>query len=250
LPLVSQVLERLVYDDFTSAEVDSARWRIAEFQDPASGQLLPAIDLNARVATGNGALSVDIRPFSRFHDSVPILNNPKQLYVSTRRFAIPPDARLTFETDLAVTTDGQIPWNLRDAFGTINLLDFQTGMVLDFAASNDTFFVVYERLVLPGVTTREDYFCHRVVLEVDTAPGQAHHVAISYDARTNRADWYADDRHVYWADPPVRISGFNLGMGLFSSREIHKFSRAQREHGQGAIGRWGPWTITTEPSQA
>jgi hypothetical protein len=250
LPLVSQVLERLVYDDFTSPEVDPARWRIAEFQDPADSRLLPATDRNARVTTGDGALTVDIRPFSRFHDTVPILNNPKQLYVSTQRFPTPPGARVTFETELAITTEGQIPWHLRDAFGTINLLDFQTGMVLDFAASNDTFFVVYERLVLPNVTTREDYFCHRVVLEVDTAPGQSHHVAISYDAQANHAEWYADGRRVYWADPPVRIEGFNLGMGLFSSREIHKYSRAEREHGQGAVGRWGPWTITTRPSQS
>jgi hypothetical protein len=247
---VSQVLERLVYDDFTSAAVDPARWKIAEFQDPADGQLLPATDANARVATGDGALTVDIRPFSRFHDSVPILNNPKQLYVSTQRIPTPPGSRVTFATDLAVTTEGQIPWNLRDAFGTINLLDFQTGLVLDFAASNDTFFVVYERLLLPGVTTREDYFCHRVVLEVDTSPGQSHHVAIGYDAQKNHAEWFADGRLVYWADPPVRISGFNLGMGLFSSREIHKYPRAEREHGQGAVGRWGPWTITTQSSQS
>jgi hypothetical protein len=99
------------------------------------------------------------------------------------------------------------------------------------------------------VTTRDDYFCHRVVLEIDTAPGQSHHVAIRYDAGDKHAEWFADGRLVYWADPPVRISGFNLGMGLFSSREIHKYPRAEREHGQGAVGRWGPWTITTQSSQ-
>lgn len=242
------MVDRLIYDDFTRPVLDPERWTIAAFRAP-DGSLSPALDPNAHVATGDGALTVDIRPFSRFHDEVPILNNPKQLYVSVRRFPILPGTIMQFETDLAITTYGQIPWNLRDAFGTINLLDFTTGMVLDFAASNDTFFVVYERLVLPDVTTRADYFCHRVVLEVDTAPGQSHHVAIRYDCDARHADWYVGDRHVYWADTPVPIDGFNLGMGLFSSREIHKFPRAEREHGQGATGRWGPWTVTTSSRQ-
>lgn len=240
---------RVIYDDFATPEVDTERWGIAEFRAP-DGSLAASTDANARVTTGDGSLKVHIHPFTRFHDEVPILNNPKQLYVSKRRFETPPGAVATFETDLAVTTCGQIPWNLRDAFGTINLLDFSTGMVLDFAASNDTVFVVYERLVLPGVTTPGDYFCHRVALEVDTAPGQKHHVAIRYDRDASHADWFADGKHVYWAEVPVPVEGFNLGMGLFSSREIHKFSRQEREHGQGATGEWGPWIVSTEPREA
>lgn len=236
--------ERLVYDDFTSPEVHPDRWVVAEFRAP-DGSMSAATDRNAQVTTGNGRLRVHVNPFTRFHDEVPILNNPKQLFVSKQRIATPPGSVVTFETDLAVTTYGQIPWNLRDAFGTINLIDFSSGMVLDFAQSNDTFFVVYERLVL-GSATKEDYFCHRVVLEVDTQPGQRHHVAIRYDRDRNHADWYADGKRVYWAALPVAVDGFNLGMGLFSSREIHKYPRAEREHGQGATGQWGPWIVTTE----
>ena len=237
-------MERLVYDDFTSPQVDPARWELAAFRAP-DGSLAQCVDRNAVITTGDGALTVDIQPFSRFHDQVPILNNPKLLYQSTRRFPTPAGSVVQFETDLAVTTYGQIPWNLRDAFGTINLLDYTTGMVLDFAASNDTFFVVYERLLLPDVTTPADYFAHRVVLEIDTAPGMAHHVAIRYERDTNHAEWLVDGKRMYWAEVPVPIEGFALGMGLFSSREIHKFTRAEREHGQGATGRWMPWTITT-----
>ena len=238
-------MPELVYEDFTSSELDPERWSVAAFRGP-DGDLSPCMDRNAVIRIGNGRLQASIRPFTRFHDSVPILNNPKLLYLSTRRFETPPGSVTRFETDLAVTTYDQIPWNLRDAFGTINLIDLSTGMVLDFAASNDTFFVVYERLVLPGVTTQEDYFCHRVVLEVDTQPGQSHHVAIQYDRDRNRADWFVDGKHVYWADPPVPIEGVVLGMGLFSSREIHRFSRAEREHGQGATGEWGPWRVSSQ----
>lgn len=240
-----ELKNRLVYDDFTSPELDPQRWTVAAFRGP-DGEMSPCKDRNAVVETGDGHLRATIQPFTRFHDSVPILNNPKLLYLSTKRFETPPGSVTQFETDLAVTTYGQIPWNLRDAFGTINLIDLASGMVLDFAASNDTFFVVYERLVLPNVTTPADYFCHRVVLEVDTGPGQWHHVAIRYDRDRNHADWFVDDKRMYWADPPVPIEGLAPAMGLFSSREIHRFSRAEREHGQGARGEWGPWTVSSE----
>jgi hypothetical protein len=236
--------ERVVYDDFRSPDLDPARWAIAEMRQ-ADGSPYRYADPNARVTTGQGSLELTINPFSRWHDSVQTLNNPKQLYISTRRFETPPGSVVDFETDMAITTYGQIPYSLRDAFGTMNLLDFRSGMVLDFAATNDTSYVVYERLHIPGVTTKEEYFAHRIVLEVEARPGLEHHLMIRYDRDRNSAEWFADGERVYWAEVPVPVEGFNLGMGLFSSREIGRYSRAEREHGQGATGRWGPWLVTT-----
>lgn len=236
--------ERVVYDDFSGGELDSSRWAVAEMRQ-AEGPSYRYADPNAVVRAGDGRLELTIDPFSRWHDTVQTLNNPKQLYISTRRFETPPGSVVEFETDMAITTYGQIPYSLRDAFGTINLLDFQSGMVLDFAAANDTIYVVYERLYIPGVTTKADYFAHRVVLEVEAGPGREHRYAIRYDRDRGYAEWFADGKRVYWADVPVPVEGFNLGMGLFSSREIERYSRAEREHGQGATGCWGPWVVTT-----
>lgn len=236
--------ERVVYDDFSAGALDPSRWSVAELRQ-AEGPPYRYADPNAVVRTGDGRLEVAINPFSRFHDRVQVLNNPKQLYISSWRFDTPPGTVVEFETDLAITTFGQIPYNLRDAFGTMNLLDFSTGMVLDFAATNDTVFIVYERLHIPGVTTREQNFAHRVVLEVEAGPGLEHHLMIRYDRARDRAEWFADGERVYWADVPVPVEGFNLGMGLFSSLEIERYTRAERERGQGATGRWGPWVVTT-----
>ena len=248
-PAETQRVERIVYDDFTSPELDDARWAIAEMRQ-ADGRTYSYADPNARVRTVQGSLELSINPFTRFHDTVQTLNNPKQLYISTQRFATPPGSVVEFETDMAITTHNQIPYNLRDAFGTLNLLDFQSGMVLDFAATNDTVYVVYERLLIPGETTPEQYFAHRVVLEVEAGPGRSHRYAIRYDRDASRAEWLVDGERAYWADVPVAVEGFNLGMGLFSSREIDRYTRAEREHGQGADGRWGPWIVTTTRSEA
>jgi hypothetical protein len=48
--------------------------------------------------------------------------------------------------------------DLRDAFGTFNLLDFQSGVVLDFAVTNELVYIVFERLLIPGITSQDQYF--------------------------------------------------------------------------------------------
>src|SRR4051794_5337413 len=100
---MAETVAQEVYDDFTAPELHPERWNVAAFRGP-DGELSPCMDRNAVITTGDGALHATIRPFSRFHDAAPILNNPKLLYLSTRRFETPPGSITTFETDLAITT--------------------------------------------------------------------------------------------------------------------------------------------------
>lgn len=236
--------EAWTYDDFTSGQLDPARWRIMSIAG-ADGQTHQYQDRNARVRTGDGRLELTVNPFTRFHDTDPRQNNAKQMYRSVRRFAVPAAGRLTFEVDMAVRTYGQVPHDLLDAFGTVNLFDLETGVVLNAAATNDTVYAVVERLVLPGVTRPDDYYIHRVVLDVPTEPGREHGYAISYLAQTSDVEFRVDGRLAYWTRLPVPVTGFTAGMALFSARDLGRFPRAQREHGQGATGRWGPWRIAT-----
>lgn len=255
------------YDDFTSAELDPDRWTIMVVPG-RNGERHAYRDRNARVRTGDGRFELTIDPFSRFHDSDPVQNNAKQMYRSVRRFAVPEGVELRVEVDMAVRTYGQIPFDLLDAFGTVNVFDLETGVVFNIAATNDTVYAVVERLPIPGVVRPRDRYIHRVVLEVPTEPGQEHRYAIAYRAGTSRtshmshtdgtgdtdgtsetggtseAVWYVDDRRVYWARVPVPVRAFHVGMALFSARDLTRYSRAEREHGQGATGRWGPWRIT------
>lgn len=232
------------YDDFTSPELDPARWTIMSITG-ADGQTHRYQDRNARTRTGDGRFELTVNPFTRFHDTDPRQNNAKQMYRSVRRFAVPAEGQLTFEVEMAVRTYGQIPHCLLDAFGTVNLFDLATGVVLNAAATNDTVFAVVERLVIPGVTRPEEHYIHRVVLDVPTEPGREHGYAISYRAETSEVEFHVDGRLAYWARLPVPVRGFHTGMALFSALDLTRYSRAQREHGQGATGRWGPWRIST-----
>ncbi|GAA4444168.1 DUF6081 family protein [Phytohabitans houttuyneae] len=232
------------YDDFTSGELDPARWTVMSIAG-ADGQTHTYQDRNARVHTGDGRLELTVNPFTRFHDSDPRQNNAKQMYRSVRRFTAPPAGELAFEVDMGVRTFGQIPYDLLDAFGTVNLFDLETGVVLNAAATNDTVYAVVERLVLPGVTRPDDYYIHRVVLDVPTEPGLVHAYTVTYRAETSEVEFRVDGRLAYWTRLPVPVTGFTAGMALFSARSMSRYTRAQREHGQGAAGSWGPWRVTT-----
>ncbi|MEV6752874.1 DUF6081 family protein [Streptomyces sp. NPDC051214] len=232
------------YDDFTSGELDPARWQIMAI-DGADGESHQYRDRNARVRTGDGHFELTVNPFSRFHDTDPRQNNAKQMYRSVRRFSVPTAGELTFEVDMGVRTYGQIPHDPLDAFGTVNLFDLETGVVLNAAATNDTVYALVERLVIPGVTQPHEHYIHRVVLQVPTEPGREHRHSITYRAGTSRVEFRVDGQLAYWAELPVPVTGFQAGMGLFSARDLSRYTRAEREHGQGATGRWGRWQITT-----
>nr|WP_042178314.1 DUF6081 family protein [Kibdelosporangium sp. MJ126-NF4]CEL13106.1 hypothetical protein [Kibdelosporangium sp. MJ126-NF4]CTQ98793.1 hypothetical protein [Kibdelosporangium sp. MJ126-NF4] len=230
------------YDDFTSDALDPARWKILEVVGP-DGERHAYQDRNARLRTGDGHFELTVHPFSRFHDVDPLQNNAKQMYESVQRLTVPVGGHLRVDIRMAVRTHDQIPYNLLDAFGTVNLFDRETGVVFNVAATNDTVYAVVERLPVPGVTP-DERFVHRVVLEVPTEPGQEHHYAIDYDAEASEATWFVDGQRAYWTRVPVPVTGFQAGMALFSARDLNRFTRAEREHGQGATGRWGPWHVS------
>ncbi|SHN26461.1 DUF6081 family protein [Actinacidiphila paucisporea] len=234
------------YDDFTSGELDPARWGIMSVTG-ADGVRHQYRDRNAQVRTGDGRLELTVNPFTRFHDTDPRQNNAKQMYRSVRRFLVPAAGVLSFEVEMGVRTYGQIPHDLLDAYGTVNLFDLQTGVVLNAAATDDTVYAVVERLAIPGVTQRHEHYVHRVVLPVPTEPGREHRYAITYRAQTSQVEFQVDGQLVYWAWLPVPVVGFHAGMGLFSARDLTRYQRGDREHGQGATGRWGPWKIRSTP---
>jgi hypothetical protein len=242
---VDELRQHWIYDDFTGAELSPTRWTILQAKGP-DGTLYPYLDRNATVRTGDGAMELSIMPFTRFHDSDPLQNNAKQMYRSVERIPAPATGSLIVEADMAVRTFGQIPFDLVDAFATVNLFDLATGVVLDVAATNDCVYALVERLYIPGVTRKDEHYIHRTVLDVPTSPGQSHRYAIRYEPQTSLATWYVDGQRLYWATIGVPVEAFHLGMALFSARDLTRYSRAEREHGQGATARWGPWAVTIE----
>jgi hypothetical protein len=217
--------------------LDERYWRVMVVPD-GSGEPVRYLDDNARVDTGRDGLCATIDPFSRFHDTDPRRNNAKLMYLSTARIPVPATGVVECSATMAVRAHRQVPFDLADAYGTLNLVDVATGMVINCAATNDTVYAIVERLPAAGHET----FRYRVVLDVDTCPGQPHHYTVVIRDGTGLLV-RVDDVGRYETCLPVAVGGLQLGVGVFSARDPNRFPRRERQRGQGATVRWGQWRV-------
>src|SRR5215471_12655714 len=153
---------------------------------------------------------------SRANDQIQILDNAKNMFFSSRRFEIPEKGQISFEWDMKALCSGTKPHDLYDGFVSVNLLDFSTGVALDFFACNDVIASVYALLPFPGVPEPADienavkpkYFCDFNELELQTAPGQQHHYRISYHRAQDEVRFYVDGQNVgVYTEVPIKING-------------------------------------------
>lgn len=233
------------YDDFTTPTLDPLRWEVG-----AVGRNGPRphvfADPNLELTQDTGELTLRLEPFTRFVDKIQALSDPKQLFVSTSRFAPQPGKTLRFETAMSVTTDGARAMDPYDALGMTGFVDLLTGNVMGFAASNDAVYAVHQRVFIPGVTREEEEFSHRVALDVEQAAMRFQNLAVSYSVANGELIWEVEERTVYRTVAATPMEGLHLGMGLYSATSLNR-PLADRAHGQGVTATWRPWRVSSVP---
>ncbi len=189
---------------------------------------------------------------SRTNDQVQILDNAKNMFFSTKRFEIPEKGEISFEWDMKALCSGTKPHDLYDGFVSVNLLDFSTGVALDFFACNDVIATVYALLPFPGVPEPADlenavkpkYFCDFNELPLTTAPGQQHRYHITYHRGKDEVRFFVDDQDVgVYTEVPVKINGLIIALGLMTEKPIEQ-GKSVSVGGQVLSGVWGAFTIT------
>lgn len=207
---------------------------------------------DATVIVEGQRLRVRLAKITRSNDQVQILDNAKNMFFSTRKFATPDDGEISFEWDMSARCTGTKPRDLYDGFVSVNLLDFNSGMALDFFACNDMIATVYARLPFPGVPAPFDsedavkpkYFSDFNELDVETRPGQPHRYRISYSKVRDEVRFFVDDRDVgAYTNVPSKIDSLIIALGLMTEKTIEQ-GKSVSVHGQGLTGEWGPFTIT------
>ena len=192
---------------------------------------------------------------SRANDQVQILDNAKNMFFSTRRFEIPEKGQISFEWDMKALCSGTKPHDLYDGFVSVNLLDFSTGVALDFFACNDVIASVYALLPFPGVPEPADtenavkpkYFCDFNELSLSTTPGHQHRYRISYHRGKDEVHFFVDREEVgIYTEVPVKINGLKIALGLMTEKPIEQ-GKSVSVHGQVLSGIWSAFTITTGP---
>jgi hypothetical protein len=227
------------------------RWEYGGFTLP-DGSFWRYREPHAVVIVEADCLRVRVGQLTRSNDHVQVLDNAKNMFFSTQKFEMPDEGEISFEWDMSARCSGTRPHDLYDGFVSVNLLDFSTGMALDFFACNDVIASVYARLPFPGVPVpdepaeniRPTYFCHFNELPIETAAGRQHRYRISYNKSRDEVRFFVDDKGAStYTEVPSKIQSCIIALGLMTEKSIEQ-GRSVSLHGQGLTGEWGPFTIS------
>jgi hypothetical protein len=212
----------------------------------------------AVVIVAGDHLRVSVQPITRSNDQVQMLDNPKNMFFSTRNFVMPDDGAISFAWEMRAQCTGTKPHDLYDGFVSAHLLDFSTGIAFDFFVCNDMIAAVYALHPYPGMplpsdpqdTTKPKYFTHFNELAVETVPWQNHRYCISYHKARDEVSFFLDEQNVgTYKLVPCKINACILALGLMTSKSIEQ-GKSVSVHGQGLAGEWGPFTITMRKDRA
>lgn len=232
-----------LYDDFGSNTIDPGKWAVGQIPGPDGDPLWTYRDPNLQVRCEDRRCSLDIPRFSLSHDHVPMFDNPKALYVSTRSWEVGREV-LSFETTLAARIVNGDAQDHRDGFAAFNVLDFASGTVLDIISSGERVWAILEQLDIPGLQSSVPPFTEIIDLDVQTAPLREHSLKIEYDPTGRWARWYVDGQVRLYREVPMDPRSLQLAFGLITLHPLGPDGSTSLR-GQGGTGVWGPFHVST-----
>ena len=237
------MLTKTIYDTFTTPQLVPSKWTIASFPS-GDGQFWRWEEPQAKSKTGDGRLEITVNPYTRFHDQIQIFDNPKHLYLGTQSFPVPEQGAISFSCKMGAKTHNGQPDDFKDGFASFNVLDFTSGLVFDFIATSAKIGIIYERLLMPGLTTPKEAFTE--IVEVSpNEPGQLSACRIDYNFQENRVDyWFNDQKVISRLNLPTKPRNLFMGMGLITLRMIEN-GRSTSLKGQGGTGLWSDIQVST-----
>lgn len=236
--------QTLVYGDFADILKPESKWTIGgfpgwEFREP-----------DAVVVVQNGTLRVTVVPLTRGNASLQILDNAKHMYFSKERFTVPAGGRISVELDIRAQKYNGPPDDFYDGFVSLNLLDFTTGIAIDFFVSDESYATVYARLPFPGSQAPDSdgtkYFALFKEQPLPHGPRRRHTYKITYDHGIDELFFYLEGALVNHEVNVPNMDGFVAALGLMTEKDIID-GKSISCHGQGLTAEWSPLRITREP---
>jgi hypothetical protein len=233
--------EIIEYGGFADLLKPDSKWVIGgfpgwEFREPDA---IPVVQ--------NGRLRVAAMPLTRTNTMVQFFDNAKHMYYSTETFAVPADGEISVELDIRAQKLNGIPNDFYDGFVSINLLDFSTGLAVDFFVSNECFATVYARLPFPGAVAPEGgpgkYFALFNEQPLPLGERQTHRYKITYNQGTDELFFYVEGALVNHEVNVPKMESFIAALGIMTEKDLVD-GQSVSCHGQGMIAEWSPLTIT------
>jgi hypothetical protein len=221
----------VTYDEFAGPDLDAARWSPARLPLPTGGEHL-ALDPNAELTVGEGAVRVTIPRFSLAHSA-------KYLIFSTRQFELPADRSATFAVDMAVHNIGGEPADYRRGMAQFAVFDLPVSKRVFSAIGTSTRVFAMHEQVGPWVGRADEPFFHVVESpyeDFDDDFTRLRAAAITLDRSSSTATWHVDGQQVYEADTfiPERVQ---IGFGIWTMLP-DRDGRSRSIDGQGLDARW------------
>jgi hypothetical protein len=234
-------VETIAYGGFADLLKPDSKWVIGgfpgwEFREP-----------EAVVIVQNGRLRVAAVPLTRGNGSVQILDNAKHMYFSKERFAVPPGGEITCEIEIRAQKFNGVEDDFYDGFVSFNMLDFTTGLAVDFFVSNECFATVYARLPFPGSPAPEGdgqkYFAMFKEQPLPNGPQRIHRYRITYNQGSAELSFFVNDQLVNHEVGVPKMESFIAALGLMTEKDIVDGKSASC-HGQGLVGEWSELRVT------
>jgi hypothetical protein len=233
------------YGDFADLLKPDSKWVIGgfpgwEFREP-----------DAVVVVQNDVLKVTAMPLTRGNASLQILDNAKHMYFSRDAFVVPAGGRISVELEIRAQVLGGVPGDFYDGFVSLNLLDFSTGLAVDFFVSDDRYATVYARLPFPGSPAPEDgaqkYFALFRERPLPNGARQRHRYRITYDDGADELLYHVEGALVNRETQVPKMRSFIAALGIMTEKDIVD-GRSVSCHGQGIAAEWSALTVTREPA--
>jgi hypothetical protein len=200
-------------------------------------------DRNARISFPGEMMHIDIDRFSLAHDQVQIFDNPKHLYLTKEHFRPGNSGKLTFSCLMKSHILEGNPKDYRDGFGSFNVLDFNSGMVFDIISNGAKLWIIYERLLIPGVIDEKDAFTHVIPINRPTHANELLQCSIVFDRESGTAKYYIDFDLIYESpELPVEVETLQGGFGFITLHMIEN-GKSTSCRGQGGRGLWGDFRV-------
>ena len=234
-------VETIEYGGFADLLKPDAKWVIGgfpgwEFREP-----------NAVAVVQNGRLRVTAAPLTRSNAMVQFFDNAKHMYYSTETFTVPPGGEISVELEIRAVKVNGVADDFYDGFVSVNLLDFSTGLAIDFFVSNECFATVYARLPFPGAQAPDDdstkYFALFKEQPLPKGGRQTHRYTITYNHGTDELSFYVEDQLVNREVNVPKMESFIAALGLMTEKDIVD-GKSVSCHGQGITAEWSPLTVT------
>lgn len=224
-----------IYDDFAGPSLDMSKWEFLQFPQ-VDGSSRICAEPNAVTDLSKGGLRVHVERFEAGHP-VQIMDNVKQLLLSTANFRLPTAGVVEFSGQIAAKSINATARDYRDGFVSLVVVDMSSGSVFDVCATSDSVFAIHERLPVPGVDRPYVYVVEQPLAGVVVSPYKVYSCKVLIDTGTRTVRYEVDGTTIFETITPELPETVKLGLGMFTLHPVNGESSGSLR-GQGLSGLW------------